>query len=216
MILIPNFQRPFEWDRQRRLLLLDSITHELNCFKELGPFPLPEPPETKPRHYLIDGHQRLTTLYATLSQFEDIEPVDGEHDWPIYYDLEAPAGGLAFTTLRKRQSNRPTLLPVRALLTPRLMWEAQKQLFDVAPEAVERAEELANIFKDYQIPVLPLVTEDIDIVTDAFVRINSGGQKMRETYMVQALAYSRFPCVIAVKPCAINLPRSAGVSSTIA
>lgn len=209
MILIPKFQRPFEWDKQRRLLLLDSIvkgvpigsilvwrtsTQELDCFEKLGPFPLLERPETKPQHYLIDGHQRLTTLYATLSPFDDIEPVDGEDEWPIYYDLDAPAGELAFTTLRKKQSKRPTLLPARALLTPKLMWKAQKQLYDDKnPEAAERAEELANIFKDYQIPVLPLVTEDMNIVTDAFVRINSGGKKMAETHMVQALAYSRFP-----------------------
>jgi hypothetical protein len=207
-ILIPDFQRPFEWDEERRLLLLDSILKgvpigsmlvwrtsevDLECFRALGPFQLPAPPETRPRHYLIDGHQRLSTLYAASSTLDPSRASDGELAWPVYVDLDANDNQLAFTVLRGRPG-KITLLPVPALFSPTSLWQAQQQLFKAGHvAAAERAEELANIFKDYQVPVLPLVTENIDIVTDAFVRINSGGLKMRETHMVQALAYSKFP-----------------------
>ncbi|NVB42822.1 DUF262 domain-containing protein [Pseudenhygromyxa sp. WMMC2535] len=207
-ILIPAFQRPFEWEEERRILLLDSIVrgvpigsllvwrtskHDLDCFPKLGHIELPEPPDARPRHYLIDGHQRLTTLYAALSDPATIVAHADAEGWPIYYDLEVEEGERAFTILRGKQPARDTLLPAPALLSPELLWRAQRGLFEAGKNtAAKRVEELANTFKDYQIPVLPLVTEDMDIVTDAFVRINSGGRKMAETYMVQALAYSRF------------------------
>ncbi len=53
----------------------------------------------------------------------------------------------------------------------------------------KEAENLANVFRDYIIPIVPLVTEELDIVTDAFVRINSQGKGMTEAHMLRALTH---------------------------
>jgi hypothetical protein len=53
------------------------------------------------------------------------------------------------------------------------------------------AERLANIFRDYIVPIVPLITDDIDVVTDAFVRINSQGKEMSEAHMLRALAFRK-------------------------
>ena len=52
------------------------------------------------------------------------------------------------------------------------------------------AEALANIFKDYSIPVVPIISEDLEVVTESFQRINSAGQTMDLVNMVNALLWS--------------------------
>jgi hypothetical protein len=207
-ILIPNFQRPFEWDDDRRLDLLDSVDkempigailvwrtrkHSLACLKTLGAFGLPtEPGPQTPRSYLLDGHQRLATLYAALSWTNDPGPLLAAGvRWPVWYDLAAEPGDRPFRFLPLNRQPPPSWLPMYALLEPKRLYEQQKRLLDAGlDEESQRAELLANRFKDYQVPVVPLISEDLRLVTDSFVRVNSGGKRMNETHMVRALAYA--------------------------
>jgi hypothetical protein len=205
-ILIPNFQRPFEWDDDRRLDLLDSVDkempigailvwrtreHALGCLDTLGAFRLPTTPGSQvPRSYLLDGHQRLATLYAALSWTDDPSPLLAQGvRWPVWYDLAAKPGDRPFRFLARNRPRPLTWLPMYALLEPKRLYEHQKPLLQAGlEEESQRAELLANRFKDYQIPVVPLVSEDLRLVTDSFVRVNSGGKRMNETHMVRALA----------------------------
>jgi hypothetical protein len=205
-ILIPDFQRPFEWDDDRRLDLLDSVDkempigailvwrtreHKLACLKTLGAFGLPsEPGAQVPRAYLLDGHQRLATLYAALNWTDDPGPLLAAGvRWPVWYDLAAEPGDRPFRFLARNRPAPLTWLPMYALLEPKRLYEHQKPLLKAGlDEESQRAELLANRFKDYQIPVVPLVSEDLRLVTDSFVRVNSGGKRMNETHMVRALA----------------------------
>lgn len=206
-ILIARFQRPFVWKDEQRLNLLDSIMkgmpigslliwqtyeHQLATYKKLGPYKLREP-ERGQRHYLLDGHQRLSTLFGALKRPpETVEEGDEEDltNWPIYADLE---GDEVVFKLRPRNRTPPlTWLPAWKLLSPLELYEHQKQLLDKKMKVcARRAEELANQFKDYQIPVIPLVTEDLAQVTESFQRVNSQGTPMSEIHMVNALMWTR-------------------------
>ena len=220
-ILIPDFQRPLEWDDDRRLTLLDSVdkqmpigaflvwrtrTHALRCLDSLGAFKLPTTPgEQVPHAYLLDGHQRLATLFAALTWTDDPKPLhDQGMRWPIYYDLDPDPKDRdpkdrAFRFFSRKGEPPVTWLPLYALLDPKRLFEHQKRLLKANKDAAaEVAEALAERFKDYQIPVVPLVSEDLSLVTDSFVRVNSGGKAMSETYMVRALAYAG-DCDIAAK-----------------
>jgi hypothetical protein len=111
--------------------------------------------------------------------------------WPIWYDLAAEPGDRPFRFLPINRPAPPTWLPMYALLEPRRLYEHQKRLLDAGlDDAALQAESLANRFKDYQIPLVPLVSEDLRLVTDSFVRVNSGGKRMNESHMVRALAYA--------------------------
>ncbi|RKH95287.1 DUF262 domain-containing protein [Corallococcus sp. AB038B] len=206
-LLIPDFQRPFEWDDDRRLLLLDSVSKgmpigsflvwrtrksELKSYKSIGPFKLDkEPVEGEVRSYLLDGHQRLTTLFSALTETTTISPENNAVRWPVYYDLSANRNEQAFTFRRGRAAPKPTWVPLSVLLAPRELYAFQKGLMDKGLfREAERAEALANAFKDYQIPIIPLVTDDLDVVTDSFVRVNNQGKPMQETHMIRALSYS--------------------------
>ncbi len=51
---------------------------------------------------------------------------------------------------------------------------------------LQEARRLESRFRDYVIPVVPLVSDDQDLVTEAFARVNSHGQDLDEGDMVHA------------------------------
>lgn len=217
-IRIPRFQRPFVWTTDQRLLLLQSIyegmpigsfliwrtkEHDLRCYDKLGPLRLAWSSRDEPeknngiRQYLLDGHQRLTTLYVSLGESltpgEQDSPVSDpeelpDENWPIYFDLEEKA----FKINRKRKEPPDTWLPLSILLDPYKLFEFQKRLLEGKAERalVNRTESLASTFKDYTIPVVPIVTEDLELATQSFQRLNNGGTPMTEVHMVSALTWS--------------------------
>src|SRR5690554_4675131 len=79
-VKIPQFQRKFVWGIKASAKLLDSIlkgypigtfiywrTNErLRSVRNLGNIVLPEPKHGEYVNYVLDGQQRLTSLYAAL------------------------------------------------------------------------------------------------------------------------------------------------------
>ena len=216
-IRIPRFQRPFIWTTEQRLLLLRSIyegmpigsillwrtkEHDLKSYDHLGPlllkWPTREMSKDDVRQYVLDGHQRLTTLYVALGgglQHAGDPPGEPgaeedsfEDDWPIFFDLEERR----FKIRSNRDQSHLSWLPLSILLDPFRLYEFQKRLVEAGAQRtlVNRAEALASTFKDYSIPVVPIVTEDLELATQSFQRVNSGGTPMNEVHMVSALTWS--------------------------
>lgn len=212
-LFVPEFQRPFEWDDERRLNLLDSVSRglpigalmvwrttneELRTFESIGPFKLPAPASGQPRSLLIDGHQRLTTLYSALQplapgEIEELRRASNTENWPIYFDLEAgeDANGFVLAPQRKGFVVPHTWLPTNELFIPKALFRRQRLLEEQGRDRLgERIEDLSTAFKDYFVPVIPLLTDDIRAVTDSFVRVNSGGKPVSEDKMLRALVYA--------------------------
>jgi len=215
-ILIPKFQRPFVWDDDQRLALMGSIysgypigamivwrtqKHDLATYENLGPFRLPQAKDPSlVRQYLLDGHQRMTTLFAALGpglyEDEELPNVADDHDdsapWRIYFDLESQDKE-PFCLVPAYAPSRPTLLRLDILLDPYKLNDfglnLQKAGYD--RKMVNRVHSIAEKFRDYQIPVMPIATEDLEQVTVSFKRINSSGSSMSEVHMVNALGHGR-------------------------
>lgn len=223
-IRVPRFQRPFVWTIDQRLELFKSIyegipvgsfliwrtrEHNLQCYDHLGFVDISWPRRSDEeevgsiRQYLLDGHQRLTTLYVSLGEGLMSEPIleaeaasvptfsektQYDRDWPIFFDLEERA----FQPTPRHGGPPVTWLPLAILLDPSKLYEFQKSLLEAGADRalVNRAESLASTFKDYSIPVVPIVTEDLELATQSFQRVNSGGTKMTEVHMVSALTWS--------------------------
>lgn len=218
-IRIPRFQRPFVWSDTQRIELFESIyegipvgsiliwrtrEHDLRCYEKLGPFQLSWSGRSEEngqgvQQYVLDGHQRLTTLFVALSQGliqregeeagagqEDASPIDSV--WPIYFDLEKRA----FEVHRRRGTPPDTWLPLSILFDPFKLFEFQKRLLDRGADRAltNRAEALASTFKDYSVPVVPIVTEDLELATASFQRVNRGGTPMNEVHMISALTWT--------------------------
>lgn len=222
---IPPFQRDFEWTGEQRLALCSSIrlglptgslmvwrtSHTLAEENPIGPYTLTF--TQAPSQYLLDGRQRMTTLYAALAaSFWTREgkappsptPVgqrapDGT-PWAIMYDLNVPdfvfaashdeaAAGKNLPLFPETTNDNRALLPLAVLFDDAAYdeWRAKASL---SREQVNRARALRSAFTDYLIPIVPLVTDDIGVVTLTFKRVNSGGTPMGDADMTRALAWS--------------------------
>ncbi len=95
-IVLPKFQRLFVWSPEQILYLLDSVAHnypmgsvllwqtheELASERTVANLPVEPSPPGYPVNYIIDGQQRLASIFGTLHA-----PEHGTSDskWNIAY-----------------------------------------------------------------------------------------------------------------------------------
>ena len=82
-IRIPAFQRDFVWEPNQVQFLMDSIfkgypigslllwrsREQLSYDRQLGPYSLPDPQKDYPIDYVLDGQQRITSIFSTFQRF---------------------------------------------------------------------------------------------------------------------------------------------------
>ena len=219
IVVIPRFQRPFVWTDQQRLDLMESIyqglpigslllwrTTErgLETYQLPGTRAQPNPSDGRCQ-YLLDGHQRVTTLFTALGpglpgrdegddEHEDDEPPLDEDDneyrplLPLYFDLESKE----FRLKPKRGKPEKTWLALNHLFDDHKLFEYLQGLARLSNSRnlISRARRIQNVFFDYMIPVIPLETDDLGIAVKSFERVNSAGTRMSEVHMVNAFTYA--------------------------
>lgn len=196
---IPRFQRPlvWEWDRKRELLrsVRDGIPmgsvmiwrtndERVSVQASLAGHRLPPPRPNVPREYILDGLQRLSTLYVALRG-------------PGSTDAEAEGGSRVGYDLREQDFvemdgviPEDGIIPLDVLGSAVTLLKAQRRWSGPEAEAwLERSDELARAFREYQVPVVTIVSNDVELATRTFKMINSQGQRMDEADMVHALAW---------------------------
>ena len=94
-IKIPQFQRDFVWTIQKSAGLIDSIIkgypigtfifwrtkERLRSVRDIGGQVLPEPDAGESVDYVLDGQQRLTSLFASLKGINLVRENDKEDDF---------------------------------------------------------------------------------------------------------------------------------------
>jgi hypothetical protein len=150
--------------------------------QELAGHILPSPAEGQPREYLLDGLQRLSTLFAALRGFASAG--DDEIRPPIGYDLEEQV----FVEDAKDQ---PQVVPLHALPDSLRLLRFQRGLKGPrADKWIERSDELAKAFREYKVPVIPIASDEFDVAARTFNLINSQGVRMGEADMIHALTWT--------------------------
>jgi hypothetical protein len=199
---IPAFQRGFVWDPQRVAHFLDSIykgypfgsllfwmtNEQLVADKHLGPFELPDPHKKHPIMYVLDGQQRLTSLFVTF-QTEFEQPADA--DWrAIYFDLELPETTQQpqFVALQKAEVDVNRHFPLSVLFDPVKYRLAASNFLD--EQQIRLIDGLHAVFKEAQIPVQVMETDDRATVAVVFERINRLGVKLSTLELLSAWTWS--------------------------
>src|ERR1035437_1351927 len=129
-IRIPAFQREFVWEPDRVQFLMDSIfksypigtvlfwrtKEKLSYDRDLGPFTLPEPKKEYPIDYVLDGQQRLTSIFSTFQTDLKQNPETKVKWTDICFDLNASADAQdsQFVAL-DREEVREQHVPMRVL-----------------------------------------------------------------------------------------------------
>ena len=129
---VPNFQRGFVWDPERVAYLMDSIyksypfgsillwrtKQELAHERDLGPFKLPQNDPSYPTDYILDGQQRITSIFGVFQT--DIKLPERPLWSNVYYDMSAPenAQDSSFSAMAEEDAEPSRYFPISCLFDP--------------------------------------------------------------------------------------------------
>ncbi|MGZ0105053.1 DUF262 domain-containing protein [Achromobacter xylosoxidans] len=201
-IRIPAFQRGFVWEMDRVAYLLDSIykgfpfgsllfwrtKQKLATERNLGTFTLPDPQADYPIDYVLDGQQRLTSIFTVFQT--ELKPEPNPEWADIYFDLEANhnAQDSAFVPISPGDEyDKSRYFPVSVLFDSVKYRENTEHL---GKEQIGRIDRLQEKFKEVQIPVQILKSEDRSIVAIVFERINHLGIALDTLQLLSAWTWS--------------------------
>lgn len=202
-IRVPAFQRDFVWEPDRVQFLMDSIfkgypigtvlfwrtKEKLSYDRDLGPFTLPEPKKEYPIDYVLDGQQRLTSIYSTFQTDLKQNPNTSVKWTDIYFDLGAQpnAQDSQFVALEPADV-KPIHVPLRVLFDVAEFGKFTRTITDV--EQLKVIDQLQATFKEAVIPVETVETEDHSKIAIIFERINRGGVPLDTYQLLSAWTWS--------------------------
>ncbi len=195
-IRIPKFQRGLKWQTRDNERLLESVLrgYPIGTFLfyrddapaepvVVGPRTL-DAPVTRDALFVVDGQQRLTALFGSLTPPGPAPAVQREK-FTFFYDLET--GQIRHPT--SRQEPPQSWVPLWALAdSARLLrWLADRPELVAAPGVMSTLSEVAKTLQSYRVPVYVVGTSDRAVVSDIFDRINSFGKRLRKEEVFDAL-----------------------------
>jgi hypothetical protein len=194
-IKIPVFQREFVWTDEQVMSLLDSIyrgypvgslllwatKERLRHERNVGGFQLPDTPEDYPVNYVLDGQQRLTTLYGVFNS--DAPTKDAE--LASRFDVCFVPGTEEF--VHTSVADHSHSINLRNIIdTTRLLPELQR----FSSEHQKAVASLTERFKDYEFPVVTIKDRTNQEVCRVFQRINSSGTSLSTLELLAAWTWS--------------------------
>ena len=200
-VRIPAFQRGFVWDPDRVAFLIDSIykgypfgsllfwrTNEpLRTERQLGPFSLPEPNADFPIDYVLDGQQRVTSIFGVFQTELDHQEDD---DWKdIYFDLsqEDDVQESQFLALDDSEVDEAKHFPLNCLFDTA---EYRRRTRPMTDDLANKIDGVQAAFKEAKIPVQSFRTEEKDKVAIIFERINRQGVPLDTLQLLSAWTWS--------------------------
>jgi hypothetical protein len=206
---VPVFNRPFVWRPEQMLELFDSIergypigsllvwqTDEpVQSLSQIGDIEIPDPEPGSSVSYILDGHQRVSTLFGCLCRRPEVSATTDQKDWRwlVYRDLRA-AERSAHYRHYPAGAAPAHYLPLRSVLKTLDFLKFSRVLVDHEGEAkadrlVQDAELITQRVKSYKIALSHLVGGDLNQAVEVFSRINQSGQKITSDQMVSALTF---------------------------
>jgi len=207
---VPDLQRPFVWDKSKIRDLLDSM------FKgyPIGYLMLWEPLDThekshnigtadhtydRPTKLILDGQQRLTGLYAAMYGVPVIDKKFKQTAIVISFNPLTGQFDVADAAIRK---DPEWLYDISKMFTED-NYDVQEAYFERLQEAYKKdgkelphetrkviTQNLRMLYglREYKIPTLEVnKNADEEMVSDIFVRVNSGGAKLSEDDFILTL-----------------------------
>jgi len=202
---LPEIQRGYVWKQTQVRDLIESMYKEYPC----GLILLWKPPSEmldnlqlrksaipsmgfsnnkKPTLLVLDGQQRITSILRVLEGTTD-----------VYFNVEEEK----FEIKSPKIKGNPLWISVTKIFkdgAPKVWRDIKKNVGNLSDEKYdEYLERLAKIekIKEYRIPVEILHTDDYEEITEAYIRINSKGTKLREAELALAQLALRLPGIVS-------------------
>jgi hypothetical protein len=201
-IKIPKFQRDFVWSIDKTAKLLDSIlkgypigtfilweTNErLNDIKNIGNLELPPVPDDVKVQYVLDGQQRITSLYAAFLgakiQKEGEKKITNYAE--IFVDLEGDVNDNDEQLIKSEKPETSFITLNEVLNFNDNLLEIKEKYTD---EQFKQIHQYSQTFSTYDFSTIVLRKEDIDSAIEVFTRINTGGQTLTLFEIMSAKTY---------------------------
>lgn len=213
-IKIPQFQRDFVWTIQKSASLLDSIVKgypigtfifwrtkgRLRSIRNLGGVALPESEEGESVDYVLDGQQRLTSLYACLKGItinragekrkDDFSKIyikleSEEHDQIVIWDrLQLLTPEQVELVTKVGVDKDLSEMPIEGDKNKSIISVGELLVGDFTvlgsyPEKYhDKLKQYKNRIESYQYSIIQIKDTPIDIATEIFTRINVGGKPL--------------------------------------
>ncbi|MEV1056166.1 DUF262 domain-containing protein [Micromonospora chalcea] len=200
-VRIPAFQRGFVWDSDRVAQLMDSIYKgypfgallfwrtkaELQTERDLGPFILPPRPADYPVDYVLDGQQRLTSIFGVFQT--ELKPAEATEWTNIYFDYrsDADAQDSQFLALAPADADPDRYFPLAVLFDAPAYGEASRRL---PSDVIAVIDDLHSKFKEVSIPIQSFATDDRAGVAIVFERVNRLGVELDTLQLLSAWTWS--------------------------
>ncbi len=186
LIKIPQFQRDFVWTKEKSALLLDSMLkgfpigtfilwktkESLRTVRNLGDTSLPDTPEGEFIQHVLDGQQRLTSLYAITKGLKVKREERMDDFAEVYVNLRAESEESIVTT-DISSFDKKSFVRVVDLLNAdfRFLASYPKELHDKLSEYKRRLE-------TYAFSIVLVREAPLDVATEIFTRINVTGRPL--------------------------------------
>ena len=191
---IPEFQREFVWDRSDVVDLFDSIYNSYpigsfffwrvpremwDFFRDVEQLQQPSLEEVERSgfpeiNFVLDGQQRLTSLYITLNGME----YGGTDYSRIVFDLDTEK----FKVADGKADHLVKLCDI---------WSDKIAVRDdLSPDRREKFIKCNRLLREYELPLIIVKTNDVDSVIDIFERINQKGTRLSRFDIVNANIWS--------------------------
>lgn len=200
-IRIPAFQRGFVWTTDNIAFLMDSIyrnypignillwrtQEKLEKERDLGPFTLPEPEKKHPVDYVLDGQQRLTSIFSVFQT--SLTANSSTETFDIYFDLQAPEGALEdqFVSIFEPGADEKRYFPLRAIFDTARFFEIASNL---SAEDKVKVVDLQRRFQEFQLNLDVIEFDNKDEIAIIFERVNRAGVTLDAFQLLSAWTWS--------------------------
>lgn len=200
---IPEFERKFVWTPEKAKDLVDSLWRGY----PIGTITLWESKYSSPRvaHgsqsqklWVLDGHQRITTLSLLFGKKPYWWPEASE--WNKYYekydvlvDLSKPRDSLEFGLPNRRRIKSPEWVSVREILTCENLSELAKEISNQLNQDFSEVHEKLQLLKrieNYSLYEI-IVDHEPEEAAKIFTRLNKAGEKLSKSDEIHALVAAK-------------------------
>lgn len=196
---LPQFHRGFVWTSEMRIQLFESLRRgvpigsilllrtkrpDVHPSRGSGPFPHVGGDDRRDIRFVLDGFQRLATLYGALWL-----RADGARDsWSILYD---PVMDM-FVLSHRHNDSPSSCVELWRLFDSRALFDVQTRLRAEGRETeIGKIEELRETLGDREIPVLEMSTDHLTEALDATLRMNGFGVPWTQIDTLRVSMHSR-------------------------
>ncbi len=201
-IKVPAFQRGFVWDQEQIIELLHSIysdypigsillwnsNERLNSTRNIGGFSIPDKSPTYPVNYVLDGQQRLSTIYGAFCKNRELD----RHSHHVV-KTDPKIFDIWFDLITQKFVPHEDIKDAAKAFPLKSLFNINEYLLEQEKLNTDHRAIVAKLlqkFNNYEIPIVTISKREKDEVGVIFERINNTGERLTTLDLMVAWTWS--------------------------